>query len=53
VMREAQKLVAQAAGSPENIERAQAAAETLLRGFYEEVGWQVQITWEHKTSRRL
>lgn len=46
VMREAQKLVAQAAMSAENIGQAQAAAETILQAIYAEVGWQVQITWD-------
>ena len=46
VMLEAQKLVAHAAGSSENLHQAKAAAEAAIRGFYQEVGWQVQVTWE-------
>jgi hypothetical protein len=45
VMREAQRLVAHAAGSAETLAQAKLTAETLIRGFYEEVGWQVQVTW--------
>lgn len=48
VMLEAQKLVAHAAGAPENLGQAKANAETVLRGFYQEVGWQVNVTWERQ-----
>ena len=46
VMRHAQQLVAHAAGSPENLGQAKAATEAMVRGFYEEFGWQVRVTWE-------
>jgi hypothetical protein len=46
VMREAQKLVAQAANSPENLAHARTAAEAILQGFYEEVGWRVRVRWK-------
>jgi hypothetical protein len=46
VMLEAQKLVAHAASSSENLSQAKANAETVLRGFYQEVGWQVNVSWQ-------
>jgi hypothetical protein len=46
VMREAQRLVAQAANSPENLAHARTAAEAILQGFYEEVGWRVRVRWK-------
>jgi len=46
VMLHAQRLVAHAAGSPENLRLAKAAAEAMIRGFYEEFGWRVRILWE-------
>ena len=45
VMRQAQRLVAAAACSAENVAQSRAAAEAIIRGFYEEVGWQVRIEW--------
>jgi hypothetical protein len=45
VMLQAQRLVAQAAGSKENIEQAKRAAETIIAALYEHVGWDVQIGW--------
>ena len=45
VMCEAQKLVARAAGAEDNLAQAKAAAETVIRSFYEEVGWQVEVAW--------
>ena len=50
VMREAQKLVADAAASGEYVGQAKAAAETMLCAFYREVGWQVQVTWASRTA---
>ena len=46
VMLQAQQLVAQAAGSAENLQQARTAAATIVTAFYEEVGWQVRVTWE-------
>jgi hypothetical protein len=46
VMAQAQQLVAHAAGSNENIQQAKTAAATILKAFYEEVGWEVTVTWE-------
>lgn len=45
VMRQGQRLVATAAGSPENLAHARLAAEAIIRSFYEEIGWQVKIVW--------
>jgi hypothetical protein len=44
-MSQAQRLVMHAAESPENIQQAKLAAETVIRSFYAEVGWQVAVTW--------
>ena len=46
VMLQAQELVAHAAGAAENLQQARTAAETVIRSFYAEVGWQVKVTWE-------
>jgi hypothetical protein len=51
VMWEAQKLVARAAASSENLCQAKANAEVVLRGFYQEVGWQVNVTWETQETK--
>ena len=46
VMLQAQQLVARAAGSNENLQQARTAAATIVRGFFEEVGWKVRVSWE-------
>ena len=46
VMLQAQQLVAQAAGSDENLQQARTSAATIVTAFYEEVGWKVRVTWE-------
>lgn len=46
VMLQAQQLVAHAAGSNENLQQARTAAATIVKAFYEEVGWQVRVSWE-------
>lgn len=48
VMREAQKLVAKAAASSENIGQARVAAETIIQAFYAEVGWEVKVRWKER-----
>ena len=45
VMRQAQELVGRSAGSAENLRQARLAAEAIITGFYDEVGWQVQVRW--------
>jgi len=45
VMLQAQQLVAQAAGSAESIQQAKAAAAAIIAGFFNEVGWRVEVTW--------
>jgi hypothetical protein len=45
VMLQAQKLVAQAAESEDNIDQAKTSTEGVIQDFYQEVGWQVRITW--------
>ena len=52
VMLHAQRLVAHAAGSPENLGLARAAAEAIVRGFYEEFGWHVRVTWEGEAAEQ-
>jgi 8-oxo-dGTP pyrophosphatase MutT (NUDIX family) len=49
---QAQQLVAQAAGSAENIQQAKMAAEAIIREFYEEVGWQFTVIWEPEAGGR-
>ena len=44
-MLQAQRLVAQAAGSKENIEQAKRAAEVIIAGLYEQAGWNVKVVW--------
>jgi len=51
VMWEAQKLVARAANSSENLSQAKANAEAILRGFYQEVGWQVHVSWDAQATK--
>ena len=46
VMLQAQKLVAQAAESDENIAQARTSTEAVIQNFYQEVGWQVRIAWD-------
>ena len=50
VMLQSQQLVAHAACSDENLQQAKTAAATVIKTFYEEVGWQVQVTWEGAPS---
>ena len=46
VMVHAQRLVAHAAGSPDNIRQARASAETVIRSFFADVDdWKVAVTW--------
>jgi hypothetical protein len=48
-MHQAQLMVAQAAGSKENIEQAKRSAEVLIGALYEHIGWEVKITWQEPT----
>ena len=43
---QAQLMVAQAAGSRENIEHAKRAAEIIIAALFEHVGWDVKVTWQ-------
>jgi hypothetical protein len=52
VMLQAQQLVAQAAGSAESIQQAEAAAAAIIAGFYGEMGWCVQVTWASEAAGR-
>ena len=46
VFHQAQLMVAQAAGSHENIEHAKRAAEIIISALFEHVGWNVKVTWQ-------
>ena len=52
VMAQAQRLVGHAAGSAEDIEQAKAAAESAIRGFYSEVGWQITLVWASQADSK-
>ena len=52
VMLQAQQLVAHAAGSTESIQQAKTSTEAIIRAFYAEVGWQVEVTWEAVATDR-
>ena len=45
VMLHAQRLVAQAAGSEENLAQAKLAAEGIICSFFREFSWQVKVMW--------
>ena len=45
-MLRAQRMVEQAANSQENIEQARRQSEVMIGGFYEHVGWHVQVQWK-------
>jgi hypothetical protein len=45
VMLQAQRLVASAAGSKENIAEARRHAEAILSTFFEQLGWNVKVIW--------
>jgi hypothetical protein len=49
VMYQAQKLVAHAAGSQENLRHARTRAEVVIGGFYAAIGWRVEIRWQDAT----
>ena len=53
VFLQAQRLVAQAAGSKENIEHAKRAAEIVIAAFYEHVGWDVKVVWEETPTAQV
>ena len=50
VMSHAQKLVAHAASSAENIRQSKAGAEAAIREVFGEVGWSVAVTWASPSS---
>jgi len=53
VMLQAQRLVAQAAASKENIEQAKRAAEVIIGALYEHVGWNVKVVWEETPNAHV
>ena len=44
-MRHAQSLVEQVASSKEHIDEARISTATLIKGFYQLVGWNVEVRW--------
>jgi len=50
VMREAQKLIAHAAGSQEYISQSKSAAATIIETLYAEIGWSVTVRWATQSS---
>ena len=51
VMRQAQQLVAHAAGSAESLQHAKMTTEAIITAFFAEVGWQVEVTWETNAAK--
>ena len=51
VYAEAQKLVEHTANSAENIQTAKLTAETVLKGLYSEVGWNVAVKWGNDSPK--
>jgi hypothetical protein len=45
-MLQAQRMVTQAANSPENIEQARRQAEIIIAALYEHLGWSLTIVWQ-------
>jgi hypothetical protein len=46
VMLHAQRLIAHASASEENLQRACVFTETVIQSLYEEFGWKVTVAWE-------
>ena len=53
VMLQAQRLVAHAAGSKENIEQAKRAADVIIGALYEQVGWNVKVVWAETANAQV
>ena len=51
VMLQAQRMIAQAAGSQENIEQAKRSAEVVIAALYEHVGWHVEVRWKESQAQ--
>ena len=49
-MLQAQRMVTQAANSPENIEQARRQAEVIIAALYEHLEWSLKIVWEETPS---
>jgi len=45
-IRKAQERLAAAASQPEWIRQARGRTETVLRGFFEALGWQIEVRWK-------
>lgn len=49
-MKHAQNLIASAASKPEHIQAAQRQAERILATFYLQLGWEINILWNHSQA---
>ena len=45
-MLQSQRMVTQAANSPENIEQARRQAEVIIAALYEHLGWKLKIVFQ-------
>jgi len=52
-MKAAQRLVAQAVQSDENIEQARQRAAGLIQRIYAEFGWKVHVEWQAPSAREV
>jgi hypothetical protein len=52
-MLQAQRMVAQAANSPENIEQARRQAEVIIAALYEHLGWSLKIVWQGPSTAHV
>ena len=51
-MLQSQRMVTQAANSPENIEQARRQAEVIIAALYEHLGWKLKIVFEEPRTAR-
>lgn len=49
-MQSAQAMLAEVAGRPEFTERARRHAESVLKAFFRNVGWSLQVRWADRPS---
>ena len=52
-MLQAQRMVTQAANSPENIEQARRQAEVIIPALYEHLGWNLKIVWQETPNTQV
>ena len=51
-MLQAQRMVTQAANSPENIEHARRQAEVIIAALYDHLGWKMTIVFHEPQTAR-